>query len=248
MSAPKLRLIKNGWDGEFDGLCGSPALAVGGFDGEFDGICGSPAPAVGGFEVLLKEVEKSIVYGGLAESITSLGVVSSAAGAGATTFSIWVWGLVILIGGLLIFCQNLRELKNEQYQWNEESRYQKLLGRRENFPLHASLAVISFLFFGLLPPIIYGFSFRESDNKNLKLEAVLGASLICITLLAIAKCHVNKSSPKSYIKTILYYMSTGVAVSCVSYLVGELIKNFVEKLGWFDSTSTISISSIYRDA
>ncbi|KAJ0093278.1 hypothetical protein Patl1_27136 [Pistacia atlantica] len=190
------------------------------------------------------DILKSIVYGGLVESITSLGVVSSAAGAGATTLSILALGLVNLIAGLLIFCHNLRELKNEQYQWNEESRYQKLLGRRGNFPLHASLAVISFLFFGLLPPIIYGFSFRESDNKDLKLEAVLGASLIRITLLAIAKCHVNKSSPKSYIKTIICYMSTGVAVSCASYLVGELIKNFVEKLGWFDSTSTISISSI----
>ncbi|KAJ0035757.1 hypothetical protein Pint_26479 [Pistacia integerrima] len=131
------------------------------------------------------DIIKSIVYGGLMESITSLGVVSSAAGAGATTLSILALGMVNLIAGLLIFCHNLRELKNEQCQWNEESRYQKLLGRRGNLPLHASLAVISFLFFGLLPPIIYGFSFCESDNKDLKLEAVLGASLICITLLAI---------------------------------------------------------------
>ncbi|XP_031276073.1 membrane protein of ER body-like protein [Pistacia vera] len=234
MSAPKSS-SSGSLSGE-DGDCGILVSAD---------CCGEASEFVIHQEVHEWDFLKSIVYGGLVESITSLGVVSSAAGAGATTLSILVLGLVNLIGGLLIFCHNLRELKNERYQWYEdEGQYQKLLGRRGNFPLQASLAVISFLFFGLLPPVIYGFSFRESDNKDLKLAVVLGVSLICIILLVIAKCHVTKSPPKSYIKTILYYLSTGVVVSCVSYLAGELIKDFLEKLGWFDSTSTISISSI----
>ncbi|KAJ0035302.1 hypothetical protein Pint_26519 [Pistacia integerrima] len=200
------------------------------------------------------DILKSIVYGGLVELITSLGVVSSAAGAGATTLNIFAMGLANLVAGLFVLGHNLREMKNEQYgespnQLNEEEgRYQKLLGRRGNFPLHASLAVISFLFFGLLPPVIYGFSFRESDNKDLKLAVVLGVSLICIILLVIAKCHVNKSPPKSYIKTILYYLSTGVVVSCVSYLAGELIDKLMEKLGWFDSTATSTLAISFIEA
>ena len=200
------------------------------------------------------DILKSIVYGGLVESITSLGVVSSAAGAGATTLNIFAMGLANLIAGLFVLGHNLRELKNEQYgespnQLNErEGRYQKLLGRRGNFPLHASLAVISFLVFGLLPPVIYGFSFRESDYKYLKLAVVLCVSLICIILLVIAKCHVNKSPPKSYIKTILYYLSTGVVASCVSFLAGELIHKLMEKLGWFDTTSTSTVAISFIEA
>ena len=48
------------------------------------------------------EILKSIVYGGLIESITSLGVVSSAAGAGADTgkFSLFFPSLQIAANGL----------------------------------------------------------------------------------------------------------------------------------------------------
>ncbi|KAL6533418.1 hypothetical protein OROMI_027530 [Orobanche minor] len=52
------------------------------------------------------EVIKSIVYGGLAESITSLSVVSSAAGGGAATLNILALGMANLIGGLFIICHN----------------------------------------------------------------------------------------------------------------------------------------------
>ncbi|KAJ6672979.1 hypothetical protein OIU85_014231, partial [Salix viminalis] len=52
------------------------------------------------------EILKSIVYGGLIESITSLGVVSSAAGASAGTLNIIALGLANLIGGLFIIGHN----------------------------------------------------------------------------------------------------------------------------------------------
>lgn len=68
-------------------------------------------------------------------------------------------------------------------------RYQELLGQRRNFILHDSVAVLSFLVFGLVPPIVYGFSFYESDIRHLKEAAVAAASLICITVLAIAKAY-----------------------------------------------------------
>ncbi|KAL7162971.1 hypothetical protein ACSBR2_039136 [Camellia fascicularis] len=110
-----------------------------------------------GFQGL--DVIKSIVYGGLIESITSLGIVSSAAA------NILAFGLANLIGGLFIIGHNLWELKNDRYEGVSSlqvterlDKYQELLGRRENFLLHATVAILSFLIFGLLPPVIYGFS------------------------------------------------------------------------------------------
>ncbi|XP_021281860.1 membrane protein of ER body-like protein isoform X2 [Herrania umbratica] len=88
------------------------------------------------------EILKSIVYGGLIESITSLGVVSSAAGAGADTLNVLALGFANLIGGLIIISHSFRELKNDKPSGAstkvnvEEDRYQVLLGRRQNFVLH----------------------------------------------------------------------------------------------------------------
>ncbi|XVE58229.1 hypothetical protein DITRI_Ditri04bG0153200 [Diplodiscus trichospermus] len=192
------------------------------------------------------EILKSIVYGGLIESITSLGVVSSAAGAGADTLNVLALGLANLIGGLLILGHNLRELKNDQPRGAstetniEEDRYQVLLGRRQNFALHVTVAILSFLIFGLVPPVVYGFSFRKSDDKDLKLAAVAGASLICIILLALGKGHVRKPH-RTYFRTLSYYVALGIMVSGVSYLFGELIKKLLEQLRLFESSSAVSM-------
>ncbi|XP_059660145.1 membrane protein of ER body 1-like isoform X2 [Cornus florida] len=53
------------------------------------------------------DILKSIVYGGLVESIASLSVVSSAAAADATTLNIVALGLANLIGGLFIIGHNV---------------------------------------------------------------------------------------------------------------------------------------------
>ncbi|XAR52107.1 hypothetical protein NMG60_11020010 [Bertholletia excelsa] len=202
------------------------------------------------------EIINSIVYGGLIESITSIGVVSSAAGADATTLNILALGLANLIGGLFFIGHNLLDLKNEDSvasnQVNEGTsnqattqgdRYQQLLGRRENFLLHATIVILSFLIFGLLPPTIYGFSFYESDNKDYKLIAVSGASLVCIIILAAGKTYVQRP-PKSYIKTILYYVIMGIMASGISYAAGDLIKKLLEKLGWFDTNLALSLPGL----
>ncbi|XP_058084179.1 membrane protein of ER body-like protein isoform X16 [Magnolia sinica] len=185
------------------------------------------------------DILKSIVYGGLIESITSLGVVSSAAGSEAATLNIVALGLANLIGGLFVISHNLKELRNEQRSANDQNeqnldQYQEILGRRENFWRHVVVAVFSYIIFGLIPPVIYGFSFRKTDNKEYKLIAVAAASLLCIALLAIGKAHVRKA-PKTYIKTLLYYVGTGMLASGLSYVAGQLIKKLLEKLGWFDS-------------
>ncbi|XP_052302101.1 uncharacterized protein LOC18096607 isoform X3 [Populus trichocarpa] len=183
------------------------------------------------------EILKSIVYGGLIESITSLGVVSSAAGAGAGTLNILALGLANLIGGLFIIGHNLVDLKNDRSnQVNEqEDRYQETLGRRDNFSLHATLSILSFLIFGLLPPVMYGFSFRKSDDRDLKLAAVDGASLFYIILLAIGKAHIQRKQPKPYISTVLYFFCIGLMASGASYVVGDLISKLLQKISGFES-------------
>ncbi|KAL1203112.1 Membrane protein of ER body-like protein [Cardamine amara subsp. amara] len=195
------------------------------------------------------EIIKSIVYGGLIESVTSLGVISSAAGSGATMLNILVLGLANLLGGLILIIHNLQELREEEprrttteeNQTNgreeEEGRYKRLLGRRENFTLHASVAILSFIIVGLLPPVVYYFSFSKTHNRNYKVVSVFGASLVCIVLLAIAKAHVR--TPRgSYLKSILYYATIAVSVSGISYVVGNFLEQFLEKQGWSDESET----------
>ncbi|TKY68654.1 Membrane protein of ER body protein [Spatholobus suberectus] len=195
------------------------------------------------------EILKSIVYGGLAELFASLSVVTSAASADATTLSIVALGIANLIGGLAVLGHNLRDLKASQPR--EESsetnvqldKYYELLGKRENFLLHAFVAILSFLIFGLVPPILYGFSFRESDDKDLKLAAVAGTSLICITLLGIAKAHIQRSNTfMTYFKTVSFYVSSGVLASLLTYVAGALMKRLIDQLGWFGPKSNFGLS------
>ncbi|KAJ0047251.1 hypothetical protein Pint_05200 [Pistacia integerrima] len=182
------------------------------------------------------DILKSIVYGGLVESIASLGVVSSAAAAGASTLNVLALGLANLIGGLFIIAHTLGELRNEcSGETEHQDRYHQQLGQRDKFSLHATVVVLSFLIFGLVPPVVYGFSFRTSDNVDYKLAAAAGSSLACIFLLAVGKAHVQ-TPPKSYIKRLLYYVILGVVSSGVSYVVGDLIKKLMEKLNWSESS------------
>ncbi|KAF2540764.1 hypothetical protein F2Q68_00030350 [Brassica cretica] len=204
-------------------------------------------PAVAGPVVEGRKVEilKSIVYGGLIEAITSLGVISSAAGSGASTLNILVLGLANLFGGLILIIHNLQELREEepittednQTNVQEEGRYKRLLGRRENFTLHVTVAIISFIIMGLLPPIVYYFSFSKTHNRDYKVASVFGASLLCIVLLALAKVHVR--SPRgSHLKSVLKYAMIAVSVSGISYVVGNFVDQLLEKYGWSDGSET----------
>ncbi|KAK8488725.1 hypothetical protein V6N13_130547 [Hibiscus sabdariffa] len=153
-------------------------------------------------------------------------------------------GMANLIGGLIIICHNLKELQNEQPRISgasdiEEDRYEVLLGRRQNFLKHVIVAILSFLIFGLVPPVVYGFSFRKSDDKDLKLAAVAGASLICIFLLALGKGHLRRPH-RAYVRSVSYYIGLGITASGISYVVGQLLKKLFEQLGLFESSSTAS--------
>lgn len=135
----------------------------------------------------------------------------------------------------------LMDLKNgSNSEQQHTDKYQELLGRRGHFPLHASFAVFSYLVFGLVPPLTYGFTFHESDNKDYKILAVGIASFACIFLLAIAKVYVRRSKTASdYVKSIMYYMTMAISVSGVSYAAGDLINMAMEKFGWFEPTQAV---------
>ncbi|CAK9151544.1 unnamed protein product [Ilex paraguariensis] len=141
---------------------------------------------------------------------------------------------------------NLWELKKYQSGGasNQETErvdwYQELLGRRQNFLFYAAAAVLSFLVVGLLPPVIYGFSFQRSDDRDLKLVAVAATSLLCIILLSIGKAYVQRP-PKSYITTAVYYVMIEFGVSAVSFAVGNLIMKLLEKLRLCQSNSLVTL-------
>ncbi|KAM6564881.1 hypothetical protein CsatB_024879 [Cannabis sativa] len=198
------------------------------------------------------DIVKSIVYGGLAESLTSLGIVTSAASGNATTLNILGLALANLVGGLFILGHNLWELKDDKSKIPSSDtdehvdRYEEVLGKKENFALHALVAIISFIIFGLVPPLVYGFSFRESNDKDFKLAAVAAASLVCITILSIAKTYALKTS--KYIQTVTYYIAIGLAVSGASYLAGVLINRLLEKVTWLQTTSASALTLCARNS
>ncbi|TMW97492.1 hypothetical protein EJD97_005393 [Solanum chilense] len=213
-------------------------------DTQIDSVEGQATDGADGYKI---EIIKSIIFGGLAESITSLSVVASATGGDTTTLNILVLAMANLFGGLFIIFHNLWELKRDRFEQasnqimeKQVDRYREQLGRRENFTLHAVLVILSYIIFGLLPPVTYGFSFRKSDDKDLKIVAVSAASLVCILMLATGKAYVQRA-PKPYFKTISTYIVLGFTVSGVSYAAGILINRLLEKLGLFKPSSTVNL-------
>ena len=105
------------------------------------------------------------------------------------------------------------------------------------------MTVISFLLFGMVAPVTYSFSFLKSDDKDLKIIAVAAVSLVCIAMLAIAKAYIQKASSfYGYVKTVLYFVIPGFLASGLSYVVGDLVKKLMEKLGLFNSSSDFTLS------
>ncbi|KAG7025428.1 Membrane protein of ER body-like protein, partial [Cucurbita argyrosperma subsp. argyrosperma] len=108
--------------------------------------------------------------------------------------------------------------------------YEEAFGDRQNYLLHYTAIILSFLLIGLLPPLVYSFSFRHTDGNNLKLAVVGVTSLLCIALLAIAKAYVRKPLHK-YVKTLVCYIVLGLGVFGLSYLGGKVLGKLLEPLG-----------------
>nr|XP_051198138.1 membrane protein of ER body-like protein isoform X4 [Lolium perenne] len=182
------------------------------------------------------DILKAIVYGGLVESITSLSVVSAAASSGAKTLDIFILGIANLIGGLPLIFHNIADLRDIQDVDGDDERvghYWVNLGRRSKAQLHMVMALLSYVVFGLLPPVLYGLSFRESNDRENKMMVVAAATLACIALLALGKAHV-KSRPRTYFKTLMYYLMIAVSCSGLSYVAGVLITRILVSYGVID--------------
>lgn len=181
------------------------------------------------------DILKSIVYGGLVESVTSLSIVSAAAASGAKTLDIFILGIANLIGGIPLIFHNISDLRNlGDVNGNDEQvgHYWLQLGRRSKFRLHMFLALLSYIMFGLLPPVLYGLSFRKSDDRENKMMTVAAASLACVALLALGKAHVSRS--RTYFKTLMYYLMIVVSASGLSYVAGVLITRLLVHFGIID--------------
>ncbi|VAI68749.1 unnamed protein product [Triticum turgidum subsp. durum] len=177
------------------------------------------------------DILKAIVYGGLVESVTSLSVVSAAASSGAKTLDIFILGIANLIGGLPLIFHNiadLRDIRDVDGDDEQVGHYWLQLGRRSKARLHMVMALLSYMVFGLLPPVLYGLSFRESNDRENKMMAVAGASLACIALLALGKAQVHT---RTYFKTLMYYLMIAVSSSGLSYVAGVLITRLLVQYG-----------------
>ncbi|KAJ0251526.1 Membrane protein of ER body 1 [Hirschfeldia incana] len=198
------------------------------------------------------EILKSIVYGGLTQSITSLCTVTSAAASGASTLNVLALGVANLSSGLLLIVHSLQELTNEKpktrtnaddkkesdvEEEEEEDRYVEALGRREKWMFHRLIAISSFVVCGLIPPLVYGFSFRTRVEKRqeYKTLAVYGVSLVCIVLLSVAKAYVSKR--REYAKTLFRYTSMATTASGFSTFLGYFVNQWLEKSGFYDETT-----------
>ncbi|KAF5797433.1 putative Ccc1 family protein [Helianthus annuus] len=204
-----------------------------------------------GSDGILLEIMKSIVYGGSMAVNASLSVVAFAAASDATTLSIICLALASLVGGFFVIRHNLWELRDDCYKFNSSQdpnneatrKYKELLGEVNYFPLHVFFTILSFVVFGMVPPVAYGYSFHETNDKDFTVVIVAIASLVCVSLLAIFKAYFNRcTSFFQYIKTVVYYITTVVLVSCVFYIAGNLLTRFIEEHGFFDLCSSGGVS------
>ncbi|KAL0688717.1 hypothetical protein Bca4012_088394 [Brassica carinata] len=183
------------------------------------------------------DILKSIVYGGLIESITSFGVVSSAAASGTSTLNVLALGLANLFSGLFIIIHSLYGLfKRPRYQsWNNDHMpelvsvdpYEELLGKRNKVILHCFVVLISFIFFGVIPPLFYGFSFKITDKGRYQEAAIfVAASLVCVISLSFAKAY---AFGMDKLKTVAAYTGIAIGGSAVSFVASQHARDVFSK-------------------
>ncbi|CAM6086243.1 unnamed protein product [Calypogeia fissa] len=196
-------------------------VAVGGAPSAEAAIATAQGQTPSKSERVPSEYLKSIVHGGLDVTLVSLGVVASGAGGDAKTLTVVAIGLANLLFGLIKHLCNIMSLF-----YNNFTRFQDEVG--QGF-IHGLISSISFVFFGLLAPITYGFSFRNASNHYPKFAATCVVALIVIVLLGAAKAHVNKNS---YVRVISILIVTGFVACIVGYETGNVVGQVLEQLGF----------------
>lgn len=110
-----------------------------------------------------------------------------------------------------------------------------MFGDRKNYRLHFSVAILSFIVFGLVPPLVYGFTFCKPEQKTLKIPTVTIVTVLCIALLGVAKAYIErKTSCPEYINIMGKCIVDALGTTVLSTIGGDLIGNYIEKTGWFE--------------
>ncbi|XBJ03660.1 hypothetical protein VPH35_022762 [Triticum aestivum] len=97
----------------------------------------------------------------------------------------FILGIANFVGGLPLIFHNVtnfsqgRPLLTQAWMWSKAR-------------LHMVLPLLSHMVFGLLPPVLCGLSFRDSNDRENKMMDVTSASLACIALLALGKVMATK--------------------------------------------------------
>jgi hypothetical protein len=172
----------------------------------------------------VQEYLKSVVYGGLDVSLISLGVVASAAGGDAKTRTVLAMGLANLIFGSISFFHKVIELHKEN-----PVQFKETVG--QSFLLNGCLAFFSFLVFGSLPTLTFGFSFRQSNNHDYKMVATVVVSVISVMLLGCAKVFA-KVTQRSYFATLSALIMTGVVAAVAGFYTGEYFSKLLAQFGF----------------
>lgn len=104
--------------------------------------------------------------------------------------------------------------------------YEELLGNRQKVVLHCVVVVVSFIFFGVIPLLFYGLSFKITDNGHYEAVVVIAASLFCVISLSFAKAHAfNMNKPKM----VVIYTGIAIGASALSFVASQHIRALLEK-------------------
>ncbi len=101
----------------------------------------------------------------------------------------------------------------------------------QSFLLNGCVAFLSFLVFGSLPMLTFGFSFRRSNNHEYKMLATIGVSVIAVVLLGCAKVYA-KVTQQSYFATLSALIITGVVAAVAGFYTGELFSKLLALFGY----------------
>jgi lysylphosphatidylglycerol synthetase-like protein (DUF2156 family) len=137
---------------------------------------------------------------------------------------LFFWFISDFLGGVFICVLQIIELHKES-----PMRFKETVG--QSFLLNGCLAFLSFLVFGSLPTLTFGFSFRQSNNHDYKMLATVVVSVISVVLLGCAKVFA-KVTQQSYFATLSALIMTGVVAAVAGFYTGEYFSKLLAQFGF----------------
>lgn len=110
--------------------------------------------------------------------------------------------------------------------------FRSTIGR--NLWLNGSIAILSFIIFGMAAPITFGFTFRELDDRDYKIYATCAVAIVCVVLLGSAKAYVNKLNTWT---TVWVLLATGFLSAVTGYFAGDYVTKLLKKYGFASEDS-----------